>query len=206
ADLPAPFGIEGRLVDDDLDLLALFGRLDKAISFEDGQDFALPFEIVIAQESCGPKALGERRVDGENRLLAASLPCRPCEFTLTVHGSIESGEIERQPLIPDDFLGQVQRKTVGVIKLKDFLSRDLSLTALARLICDPGKHSHAAFERVRKTLLLMEGDIGRKLSRGIEFGISTAHFVGHNSQHSVEKRLGEAEHTAMAGGSPDDAP
>ena len=110
ADLSAAFGIEGRLRDDDRDLLARPAR-------PDCEHFGLGLVAAMADESrrrpAGKAYLGRDRV-----ILARGAST----FALLLHQTVEGRDIDVNPIVAQHVLGQVERESVGVVEFE----RDLA--------------------------------------------------------------------------------
>jgi hypothetical protein len=72
--LAAAFGIERRLIDDQLDVVAFLRLLDQLFGFENGQDTPLRFNGIVAQEARLAEALDERGVDCFHGGITAAFP------------------------------------------------------------------------------------------------------------------------------------
>ncbi len=118
SDLPAALGIEGRLGDDDRNVLAVLAA--------GSEHFGLALVVVIADES--------RRSAGAETDLRRSgviLAGGASALALLVHQAVEPGDIDAdRPSIAQHVLGQIERKAVGVVELEGELARERVTAAM----------------------------------------------------------------------------
>src|SRR5579885_2599808 len=105
ADLAAALGIEGRLGDRE--------RKSGAVVAAAGHDFGLGCEAMVLDEARG--SAGAQNQLGRGSLALAR---RAGTLALLVHQAVELGNIDLKTLVPQDVLRQIERKSVGVVKLK----------------------------------------------------------------------------------------
>ncbi len=131
ADLAAGLAVERRAVEDDLDLLASLGALERAVRAEDGDDGAVRLGLGVAEE------LGTRpdlRVEvGAIAALRLEGGTGAAGLALAVHGDPEAVLIDGEALLGGHLGGELQRKAVGVVETEGLLTGDDLLALLQQL-------------------------------------------------------------------------
>ena len=201
--LPAAFGIEGRLVDDDLDLLALGCRLDFGAVPDQRLNLALGLFGVIAQELGRAVAVSQFEPDGRILRLARPGPGGAGLGLLFGHRRIKAGDLDPAPLFAQRVLRQVQRKAVGVIQPEGRLARQV------RPFGQPPdfvrQQPQPPVERLAEAgFLAAQRFLDHRLRAG-QFGIGRAHLADQRRNQTVHQRILRPQHVRMAHGAAHDA-
>src|SRR5690606_14973135 len=131
ADLAAGLAIERRAVEDDLDLLASLGALERTVRAEDGDDGAVRLGLGVTEE------LGTRpdlRVEvGAIAALRLEGGAGAAGLALAVHGDTEAVLIDGEALLGGHLGGELQREAVSVVEAEGLLAGDDLLALLQQL-------------------------------------------------------------------------
>ena len=119
--LAAGFAVEGGGPGDHLHLLAGLGLGVVPGLDDEGQDVAVAFQGVIAQE-LGGRPFRQFLVDQGEFLTRAAFPGLPGGLPLRLHVGFEAFQVQHQALFPQGVLDQVQGKAVGVVELEGHLA------------------------------------------------------------------------------------
>ena len=120
ADLAAAFGVEGRGVEDDADLVAGRGVGDRLAVADDRGDLGAGCDLVVAGEGRGEVQLSE----GGGLGVAAEFGGLACAVLLIGEGGLESLDVEGQACGFGDCLSQFAGDAVGVVEDERFLAGD----------------------------------------------------------------------------------
>ena len=113
---------------------------------------------------------------------------------LALHGGVKTGCVHLDVALAADIVGEVQRKTVGVVQLEGHFSRHLvHATGQGRI-----QNLHARFQRLIKPLFLHPQRLRNALLIGLDFGIRVAHQPHQVCHQLVEKRRFLPQLVAMA--------
>ncbi len=119
SDLPAALGIEGRLRDDDGNLIAVLASRR--------EHFGLAFVSMVADEAgCGARAEIDLR---RGRVVFAR---GASALFLLFHQAVEARDVDIDGVIAQDVLGQIERKSVSVVQLE----RDLAGQSMTAALFD----------------------------------------------------------------------
>jgi hypothetical protein len=118
AHLAPALGVEGRLFDHHPHLLAL-ARHVAALAVHDQRAHVRGKIQRVVAEKGGGEVARDAAVDLADPLVAAALPGRPRPLALRLHGAVEPGLVEVDPVTPQDVGREVHRKAEGVIELED---------------------------------------------------------------------------------------
>jgi len=118
--LAAGLAVEGGGFGDHLHFLAGLGLGVVAGLDDEGQDVAVAFQGVVAQE-LGGRPLGQLLVDRGDFLPGAAFPGLAGGLPLGPHVGFKAFQVQHQALFPQGVLDQVQGKTVGVVELEGHL-------------------------------------------------------------------------------------
>ncbi len=118
ADLPAGFRVEGRAVEEDLHLLAVFGHVDELAVPDDGEDPSLGGLELVPHEGGEPGVVEHLPVELRAGRLVAALPLLPCPGTLLLHRRLELVGVDVHPALGGDLLGQLDGESEGVVQLE----------------------------------------------------------------------------------------
>jgi hypothetical protein len=118
--LAAGFAVEGSGLGNHLHLLAGLGLVIVPGRHDEGQDGAVAFQGVVAQEFSG-RPLRQLLVDRGNFLSGAAFPGLPGGRPLHPHVLLKAFQVQHQALFPQGVLDQVQGKAVGVVELEGHL-------------------------------------------------------------------------------------
>ena len=190
-DLPAAFGVERRLVDDDLDGFAGRCGVDPRAILDDRDDLALAFFRRIADEFGAARAFGNVEPDIVRGALARSLPRGAGGALLFGHRGIEPGAIDPEALRAEGVLGQVIREAERVVELERGFAGERS----ARFHRGGGfiEQAQTVDERAAELRFLLQQ---RRFDRGLradELGVCRAHFGNQRGDQPVHQRLLRAE-------------
>ena len=148
--------------------------------------------------------------DRDNLLLLS--PARP--GALLLHESFESGNVDRHAALTGHQLGEIKRKSIGIVEFEGDTARDLILRALnplrrpflqRRNVDRDTKLFDPPVQRLIERLLLSLEHVLDVLLLCANFGKDIAHRSGKNGDELVEERLVEAERAAVANGAAQDA-
>ena len=196
ADLPAAFGIEGRLVhhDGDLGPLARLGRVG-AVDHQRG-DLALGLLGVIAQELGGAVLFGQLEPDGRIRGLSGTRPCGTGHALLLGHRHVEPFGLHRAALFAQRVLCQVQRKSERVVQLERGLARQVGPFGQARQFVV--QQAQTPVQRLAEPRLLgPQGLLDHRL-RACQLRIGRAHLAHQCGHQLVHDRVLRAQHVRVA--------
>ncbi len=189
--LAAAFGIEGRLRDDDCDVIA--------ISASRREHFGLALVAVIADEARrGARAETDLRCDG------VILARRASALFLLVHQAVEAREVHVDRMIAQHVLGQVERKAVGVVELERHFARQCMTTALLDAREFRVNQLQAAIECLAKARFLLRDHVGSLRCRSFDLRIRGAHRLDHARMRHREERAMDSEIAAVTRGAPND--
>src|SRR5438034_1376503 len=103
ADLAAALGIEGGLGDRDRESVAIVGTAR--------DDFRFRVEPLVSD-----KARGCTSTQDQFGRASIALACGAATFALVSHQALELGNVNLDSLVAQNVLGQVERKTVSIVK------------------------------------------------------------------------------------------
>jgi hypothetical protein len=113
ADLPARFGVEGRVIENDLALVSGLEFLRALAGFDDGQHFTVVgARLAIALEVGFRKLL----VGGVGGLLGCAFPGGAGALALLLHSTVETLLIEVYSLVTRRILHEIQGHAESVVK------------------------------------------------------------------------------------------
>ena len=127
AHLAAGLRIEGRLVEDDLRLVALVDLVDALVPLDDRQHLSGAFERLVPGEHRLLDARGDLLVDRLDLFLARSDPGGPRLVALLLHGSLVTRLVDLEVHVPRHVRYEVERKPEGVVQFEQHLARDHGL-------------------------------------------------------------------------------
>ncbi len=113
AHLAARFGVEGRPVEEDLDLVALFGGRDRLPTSVDGGDPGRGRQLVVA---------GELRLGQGEEVGPALATHRPGARPLAGHGRLEALQVDLDLPLGGELAGQLDREAIGVVELEHLVA------------------------------------------------------------------------------------
>src|SRR5439155_22635418 len=116
ADLAARLAVEGRLVDDDADLVAGSGFIHPLLAAQNGQDDALRGLGLIAEEFAGPDLFAQGEPGRLGRRLAGADPAAARLLALARYRRLEALDRHLAALAPQHVLRHVERKAEGVVE------------------------------------------------------------------------------------------
>ncbi len=118
-DLAAAFRVERSLVEDDLARLPLMQNGNALIILQQGDDHSFAMRMLIAGKCCFALDGGSAaQVHGEFARGTRSV-------ALCLHGRIEPRLVDRQSALARNISREIDRKTVGIVKLEDRCSGNL---------------------------------------------------------------------------------
>ena len=204
ADLPAALGVEGRLVDDDLDRLAGRGAVHPRAVLDDRDDLALAFLRRIADELRPARAFRNVEPHIVGGALAGPLPGGAGGAFLFGHRRVEPGAVDAEALRAECILGQIVGKPERVVELE----RRFTWQRCA------GRHTRGGFVEQAQAvdqgppklrLFLQQGRLNRRL-RAHQFRVRCAHLRHQSGHQAVHQRLLRAEQMRMPHRAPHDPP
>ena len=202
ADLTTGFGVERRLVDDELHRLAFLGRLDLGPVADQRQD--LPFGAfgVIAQKFGRAVFFAQFEPDRGILGLARTGPCSPRLTLLFGHGGVETGNIDRTPLFAQRILRQVEREAVSVVKLERRLARQVrTFGQLGKLIV---QQPQATVQRLAEAGFLGQKRFLDHRLGPAKLGVSRAHLADKRGHQLVHDRVLRPQHMRVTHGAAHD--
>src|SRR4051794_15639397 len=117
ADLAPGFGVERRVVENDLALLPGLQLLHASVVAHEGDDFAVAgFRLAVAFENSGPELL----IRGIRRLLGGTLPRCLRAGALLGHRMVEAILVEPDALVPGGVDDEIKREAEGVVEFEGF--------------------------------------------------------------------------------------
>ncbi len=203
--LAAGFAVEGSGFGNHLHLLAGLGLGIVPGLDDEGQDVAVAFQGVVAQEF-GGRPLRQLLVDLGEILTRAAFPGLPGGLPLRLHVGFEAFQVQHQALLPEGVLDQVQGKAVSVIELEGHLAgQDLLAVGL-----EGGQffaqQLQAMVQGIGKPLFLADYHPGHDLVHGHQFGINVAHEFHYPVADPGQERGGQVQEPPEADGPAHDAP
>ncbi len=121
--LPATFSVKRCLVEQDLHGLADLGALRPGSILDDSEHHAFALIARIAGELGAPELFGEVEPQFVRCLGPRALPSRAGLALLLSHRRVEAIAVHRNAPGPESVLGQIVRKSVGVVELESRFSR-----------------------------------------------------------------------------------
>ena len=113
ADLSAGFGVEGRVIEDDLAGVAGLEFLRTLAAFDDGEHFAVVGASLAIAFEVGFRKLLVGRI---SRLLGCAFPGGASALALLGHGAIKTFPIKHDALIPAGVLDEIPWQPERVVK------------------------------------------------------------------------------------------
>jgi hypothetical protein len=124
---------------------------------------------------------------------------------LRPHRGVEARLIDAETLTPEDVLGQVEGKAVGVVELE----RDVAVEAIAAARPElrdlVGEESQTLLERLAEALFFAGHGAPHPVARSRELRVCAAEEIHRAIGDLAEEGLGQAEHAALARGAPEQA-
>ncbi len=193
SDLPAALGIEGRLRDDDRNLIAVLAARR--------EHFGLAFVSVVADEARrGARAETDLRRDRVIFARGASA------FFLLVHQAVEARDVDVNRMIAQHVLGQIERKSVGVVQLE----RDLAGQRMPAALLDAREFGvdqfQSAIERLAEARFFLRDHFGSLCRRLFNLRIRVAHRLDHARMRHREERAMDSKIASVTRGAPNDSP
>src|ERR1700674_2895399 len=146
ADLPAAFGIKGRLCCNDSDAIA---RIAAA-----GDNLRLSVVAAMADESRrGARAELEL---GRDRVVLARAAAT---LALLVHQALELSDVDVDSVVAENILRQIERETISVVELERDVTGEHFLAGLAQPGTFCRQQIEAVIERLTETCGLRDGDL-----------------------------------------------
>ena len=203
AHLTAALGIEGRLVDDDLDLFALARARAAGAADQQRAHPGAAAQLGVAPERAAQVGR-EPSVDLRDARVAAALPGRARPLALGLHRRVKPVLVERHAAAAQDVLGQVEREAEGVVEAERGLAREPLLAAPAgrrELVLEQREPLRERLEEAALLALDPVEDVGAPLA---ELGVGAAHGVDRRVGDLEQERALDPEQHAMPRGAPQD--
>ena len=199
AHLSAHLGIEGRAVENDLDVLAGLGALDAITVAHDGENARAlePIGVVAAELGRGQRVgkLGPHVVE---RAPSVALNVGTGTLALSLHLAVESLDVDCVACALGDLDSEVYREAEGVVQHEGGGSgKRLTLGEFGKRLVEV----HATVvERLREALLLRAHDALDE--RGVldELRVGVAHELVHAVDEAREERARDAEQATVEHG------
>ena len=151
-------------------------------------------QLVVAHKHIARTAVVQRAVLFE-------FACRAGLIFLTVHGGVEAVRIHFDVALAAHVVGQVQRKTKGIVQLESHVARQhLHATGQGGV-----QNFHAGGQRLKEALFFDPQHFGNALLFGLDFWIGVAHQAHHVGDQLVEERRFLAQLVAMTNSAAHDA-
>ncbi len=129
ANLPAGFGVEGRVIENDLAGVSGLEFLRALIAFDDGKNFAvIGASLAIAFEFRFRKLL-IRRI---SCLLGRAFPGSASAFALLAKCGFKTFRIKTNPLIPRCIFNEVPRQTECLVEIESLCTRESGMPVLLK--------------------------------------------------------------------------
>ena len=151
ADLTTTFAIERSSVKDDLELLLVF-CLNLAITHDVGRslDVVVPYEIFFII------------ITKRHPITSFNGRCVTRSLFLCLHLLFEFREVDRHVVFAQYEFSQVERESVGVVKLKGDFSAYLLLPLRLEIVDHAVQHPDARSERAQESFFFLLDDLGHK--------------------------------------------
>ncbi len=202
AHLPARFGVERRLVDDDRGVAAGLGLLNRLAVDDDGDDLALGDMGVIAQELGSADLLAQLEPHLLGRGLARADPALARLGALALHRRSEGVGRHLAAAGAQHVLGEVEREAVGVVELEgDLAGEGLARAELRRLLLE---QLEAAIERLLEARLLEPQRLRDQRLGAHQLGIGLAHLAHQRRHQPPHQRLLAADDVRVPHGAAHD--
>ena len=195
--LPAGLGVEGVLLQHQLDPWTL---LAEGQHVGVGLGGVVPDEALLAPLDAAPGAgLGRvhRRSDAGPPPGGTGVAAPP---PLRVEGALEPGQIDLDPPLTGDDLGQVDRKAKSVVQTERLLASDRAAAGGKNLLQSP----QPALDRLQEPPLLGLGDLVEVADLGAQLGIDVAHLPHHHVGERRQRGLTPAEQPGVPHGTTED--
>ena len=163
--LAAGLAVEGGGPGDHLHLLAGLGLGVVAGLDDEGQDVAVAFQGVVAQE-LGGRPLRQLLVDQGELLPRAAFPGLPGGLPLRPHVRFKAFQVQHQALFPQGVLDQVQGKAVGVVELEGHLPGQDLLAVGLEVVQFFAQQLQAVVQGVGEALFLAGHHLGHDVVHG----------------------------------------
>ena len=193
--LPAPLGVERRLIEDhDGGVARGDARHRGSFPVDRGDPGSVERQRVVAAEFRGAPGVFHSRFHFE-------LARRARALALALHRRLEACMVDHDAALARHVGGEVHGKPEGIVELEHGFPVEHAILAMQRGFQD----LHAVLERLGETFLLRLEDLRDALLRLRQLGIGIAHRRGQVRDEAVEKRLLLSELVAVADRPPDDA-
>ncbi|MNU71875.1 hypothetical protein D3C71_613170 [compost metagenome] len=203
AHLATGLAIKRCLVDDDLYRLALGGAVHRLAVLDDRLNDAFGGFSIVTEEFGRAELFLQFEPDGFGRLVAGAGPVRASFRLLALHGVGEAGNIDADLTGAQRILRQIERETIGVVKLEGGFA--VQHVALVQGRGGVGEKRQAAFQGLAETGFLKLQRFGNQRLGANQFRIGAAHLLHECRQQLVDQRLARAEKFGMAHGATHDA-
>ena len=202
ADLAAALRVKRCLVEDQRSFGAGCCGFDGLPAGDDGQDFGFGRFRGIAEKFGGAERVAQFEPDAFGSGVAGAAPGGARAFALFRHGGVETVHVNRAVPLAQRILGEVERKSVGIVKAeRNFPWQRFTFAEACDLFAE---QSEAAFQHGAETGLFELQGFGSETFGAAEFGIGSAHLT-HQSWHEfVEHCVARTHHVQVAHGAPHD--
>ncbi len=203
ADLPAGFGIEGRLIDDNGAAVAGAELIDPLAVLDERDDLAGRTFRVIAEEFGRAQFLFQLEPYAFGRRFPGTGPGFPRFGALALHRGVEAGIVDGDALLFERILGEVERKAESVVELEgDLAGKNVSAPKAG---CRLFEQLQPTLKRLAETRLFELQRLDDEALPALELRISAAHFLDEGRHHAPKERFGGAEKMRMPHGAAHDA-
>ena len=167
AHLAAALRIEGRAVEDELDVGALVRFIDALAVDDERRDHRIGLELVVPAELASHTlGLLEHRVElAELHGVLRELRRRPAAAALRLELIEETVLVQGHARARDDLLGQLDRKAEGVVQAEGRVAVDEALPLRLRTVDRFGQHREAVRESALELRLLVSQELRDAVAR-----------------------------------------
>ncbi len=123
--------------------------------------------------------------------------CRQSRFKLRL--------VKLQAVFFQNILRQIQRETVGVIKLERIVAGENCRAGFLQLFNDVADHVQAVADGFAEFFFFHQHNLGDKFALFADFRVCVAHQLANQRHHLVHERLGDVERYAITHGAAENA-
>ena len=194
--LAAAFRIKRRLIQHNHAFRPLVQSAGLFSFGDDGQHLALAFQAVVTDKASGGQFLQRNVVAGPAQACAAS--GLPSPLALGFHHLLKGLSGQLHVSFFQNFNGQIDGKSIGIIQTESVFARQgiVSFDRPDHLV----QLEQTAFHRSGKPLLLCADQLLDVSLLFPQLGVSAFILLYRRFGHFIEKRLDDAQQTAVAGG------
>ena len=199
AELAACFGVEGRAVEHDLDVLALARDGHHRAVAEDAGDDTLCRGLDVAGEAGGATGLEDlavRRHGGDARLAGSRVGLGA--LALLGHQAPESRLVDVEALLARHLQSEVEGEAIGVVQGEGLLAGEDARAIAAHLGSRHVEDLSPGLQRLQEGRLLLHGDAADATRLVIELGVLRRHRGDRRAHEFADRRLLTAQDAHIA--------